>query len=224
MHGQDFGSLHLSQDRLTGKCDNQYFTGFEIELDSSYALIDSTLLFSQLPRIGTINFKNRIDIPTEFTLTERAGYPQIMFKFRTSYYTFDHLRIDSQSISFTMDDDPVVPPTQDDLSIIQLAKKLLASEENWNHNDDRNCEDDLANNSYSLYCALRLATLEVENRYNHRNAALQKLRHLIASKFPDRKWNHRFMEFNNMKETKFEDIVGILDSIEKDFVEELNNR
>jgi len=76
--GHDNGKLFLQKNKLGGDCKNKYFTGFEIELDSSYTEIDSAKLFSQFPRIGIINFKDKFEIPTVFTLTERAGFPQIM--------------------------------------------------------------------------------------------------------------------------------------------------
>ena len=218
---QSSGNLYLEGNKLKGSCENRFYTGFEIELDTIYTKIDSAILFTQLPRIGKIDIKNRIKFPTEFTITERAGYPQIMFRYRNVFLTFDNLKIDNQSISFTIDHDPQVPVTEKDLKIIQIAKKLLSEERYWNKDDDRNCNDDLANRSYSLYCALRISSLEIEDRYNHRNAALQKLRHLIKSKYPNRKWNHRLMDFNNMEETNYEDIVSILEEIEQDFIQEL---
>lgn len=221
---QSNGILLLEKDKLAGNCEDKYFTGFEIELDSTYTKIDSTVLFSQFPRIGTINFKNRIEIPTEYTITERAGFPQIMFRFRNTYLTLDSLKIKNQSISFSINDDPIVPVTEDDLKIIQIAKRLLSEEKYWNNEGDRKCTDDLANKKYSLYCALRISSLEIEEKYNHRNAVLQKLRHLIEEKYPNKKWNHRLMDFNNMEETNYEDIVNILNEIEHSFIQELGNR
>ncbi len=220
--GQDNGKLVLEQNKLIGDCQNKYFTGFVIELDSNYAEIDALNFLNQFPRIGKINFKNRIQIPTEFTITERAGFPQIMFRFRSDYLTFDNLKIENQSISFTIDHDPEVPVTESDLKIIRAARSLLSEEKYWNKQDDRSCVDDLVNKTYSIYCALRISSLEIEEKYNHRNAALQKLRHLIHEKYPKRKWNHRLMDFNNMEETKFEDIEKILNDIEQYFIEELN--
>ena len=70
--GQSNGQLLLQGDKLKGKCLNKYYTGFVIELDSTYTKIDSTTLFSQFPRIGSINFKNKVIVPTEFTITERV--------------------------------------------------------------------------------------------------------------------------------------------------------
>ena len=116
-----------------------------------------------------------------------------MFRFKNTYLTFDNLNIENKSITFSINHDPKVPITEDDLKIIKIAKSLLSEEKNWNKDDDRKCDDDLANKSYSLYCALRIASLEIEEKYNHRNAVLQKLRHLIEEKYPKRKWSHRLM-------------------------------
>ena len=220
---QALGQLHLEGNRLKGTCEHRYLTGFEMELDSTYTEIDSALLFRQLPRTGSINFKNRGNIPTEFTLTNRAGFAQIMFRFRTSYLTFDHLQIEKQSITFRVDDDPKVPVTEEDLRMIVIAKKMLSEEKYWHKEDDRNCDDDLANKSFSIYCALRMASLEVEEKYNHRNAVLQKLRHLIEEKFPNKKWKHRLMDFNNMPEVTFADVQEMLAKIETEIIQELKD-
>ena len=219
--GQDAGVLYLNQNKLKGSCENKYFTRFEIELDSIYSSMDSTKLFSQLPRIGKINFKNRVDIVTEFVMTKRAGYPQIMFRFKSDYLTFDNLDFGDQFVSFVLDDDPNVPATNGDLEIIRLAKKLLSEEKYWNKEDDRDCTDDLENKSYSIYCAIRIASLQIEEQYNHRNAALQKLRHLIEDQYPSKKWNHRLMDYNNMDEISYTDIINMLNQIEQDFVQEM---
>ena len=221
---QNNGILILQQNRLVGNCENKYYTGFEIELDSTYSEIDSSSLFNQFPRVGIIKFKNKFEIPTEFTITERAGFPQIMFRFRSDYLTFDNLKIENKSILFTVNNDPDVPVTKNDLRIIRIAKGLLSEEKFWHKKDDRKCGDDLANKSYSLYCALRISSMEIEEKYNHRNAVLQKLRHLIKKKYPNRKWNHKLMDFNNMKETDYQDIVTILNEIEQDIIIELNNK
>lgn len=222
--GQSGAELFLNNNKLRGSCDNAVFTDFEIELDKTYERIDSVTLFNQLPRVGTLNFRNKSIIPTEFTLTERAGYSQILFRFKSNWYSFDKLKFKNKSIVFSIDIDPIVPPTIADLEIVRLAKSILSEEQYWNANDDRDCSDDIANKSFSLYCALRIASLEVENKYNHRNAALQKLRHVIRDKYPERQWNHRLMDFNNMEETTFKDIIETLNKIELQFEKEIARR
>ncbi len=218
INAQDLGKLYLNANHLRGDCNNKYFTGFEIELDSSYTEIDTLSLFKQFPRIGSLEFKNKVNIPTEFTLSDRAGFRQIMFRFKSDYLTFDHLTINDHSITFTVDHDPEVPATEQDLKIIRLTKQLLASEASWNKEDDRVCSDDLSTQRYSLYCAIRIASLEIEEKYNHRNATLQRIRHLIKKKYPDKVWKHRLMDFNNDDDIDYMTIIHILDEIEQDFI------
>jgi len=97
-------------------------------------------LFSQLPRMGFINFKNVRKIPTEFTISKRAGYAQMMFRFKSSWYTFDNIEFEKNAINFSIDLDPDIPKTEDDLKILRLAKQILSEEKYWNKEDDRSCE------------------------------------------------------------------------------------
>lgn len=217
VYGQGQGELFLDGNKLKGNCENKYYSGFEIEMDTIYQSLDSLKLFGQLPRLGKINFKNKAMVPTEFHLTERAGYAQIIFRFRNDWITFDDLKIEGDKIKFSIDIDPDVPPTADDVRIVQLAKEILSEEKYWSKTDDRNCENDVANKCYSIYCAIKIASITIENKYNHRNAVLQKLRHLINEKYPNKKWSHRLMDYNNLPETKYEDIIEMLDDIESSF-------
>ena len=49
LQSQSKGVLHLQGDQLIGVCEDPYFTGFEIPLDTIYQEIDSLILFQQLP-------------------------------------------------------------------------------------------------------------------------------------------------------------------------------
>ena len=218
---QDSCFLKLERNWLNGLCNNPHFTGFKIELDTIYESIDRTMLLHQLPRVGSIHFKKRVYIPTEFTSIERSGVSQILFRFKNSYYTFDNLTFNEKGIQFNIDLDPEVPFTKDDLETILIAKSLLERESNWHKEDDRICRDDLANQKYSVYCALRIASIEVEERYNHRGAVMQCLRHEIEKLHPNKAWQHRLMDFNNMPETTHDDILNIVSRIEERIRSEL---
>jgi len=41
VYGQNQAKLVLEQNKMIGSCENQYYTGFEIELDTSYSAIDT---------------------------------------------------------------------------------------------------------------------------------------------------------------------------------------
>jgi hypothetical protein len=78
------------------------------------------------------------------------------------------------SVSLSQDEDNAPPVSAQDLAILLRAKELLADEAHWNRHDDRNCPPQAK--TYSLFCALQKASVEVLGEYEHRRAALQEVR------------------------------------------------
>ena len=112
--------------------------------------------------------------------------------------------------------------TDDDLRILQRADSLLKDASVWNRHDDRKCDDDEAAGKRSLFCALQKANREILGEYEHRNVALQEVRFAIQDATRDRQTEiviralrqfslpHRLMDFNNLSETRFEDVKQVL--------------
>ena len=103
-----------------------------------------------------------------------------------------------------------------DLETLERASALLSSESAWNRNDDRICTDDEAMNKRSLFCALHRASAEAYGAHDsgriadHRRVALQEVRFAVEDATRGRELNHRQMDFNNLPETRFADIQGVL--------------
>ena len=114
------------------------------------------------------------------------------------------------------------PATADDLRILRRADALLGDASAWNRHDDRVCDDDEASGKRSLFCALQKADREILGEYQHRNVALQEVRFAIQDATRDRQTEmairalrrfslpHRLMDFNNLPETRFEDVKQVL--------------
>ena len=100
--------------------------------------------------------------------------------------------------------------TTDDLRILEKADQLLKDESAWNRNDDRACDDDRATRRFSLFCALETACAEVLGEYDHRRAALQEVRFVVEETTRGREFKHRLMDFNNLPETRFDDVKQVL--------------
>ena len=80
--------------------------------------------------------------------------------------------------STAVDDSDARPPvTQADLRIVIRARELLDSPSKWNRADNRKCR--AGAKTFSLYCALEVATTEVGRHFEHRGAALQEMRFVI---------------------------------------------
>ena len=115
---------------------------------------------------------------------------------------------------------PEQPVTEADLRILQRADALLNDPASWNRHDDRVCSDDEATGKRSLFCALQKADTEVLGTYEHRNAALQEVRFAVEDATRGRQMMfdalrhfrlpHRLMDFNNLPDTRFEDIHNVL--------------
>jgi hypothetical protein len=110
--------------------------------------------------------------------------------------------------STAVNDSNVRPPiTKADLQIVKRAREILDSPSKWNRADNRNCP--ARAKTFSLYCALQMATNEVGGKSDHRGAALQEARFVIDEISADRNYNHRLMDYNNDPTTTFADIQEV---------------
>ena len=100
------------------------------------------------------------------------------------------------------------PVTDEDLRILQRADKILASPAVWNRHDTRICKP--ADKTWSLFCALEKASLDVLGEYRHREVALQEVRFAVEDVTKGIEFEHRLMDYNNLASTKFEDIKHVL--------------
>ncbi|MGV6816676.1 MAG: DUF6197 family protein [Thiotrichales bacterium] len=96
--------------------------------------------------------------------------------------------------------------TENDLKILERADELL-SEENWVKDSRRICSE---SRKLNLYCALEKASIEVNGKYNHRQAALQEVRFAIDDHYRSYWSKHRLGDFNGNKLTTFSDIKRVM--------------
>ena len=102
------------------------------------------------------------------------------------------------------------PVSAQDVQILARTAELLRDASDWNRNDDRECKDDEAAKQRSLFCALQAASIEVIGSYDHRRVALQEVRFAIQEVAPDREFEHRLMDFNNLPQTTLADLHEVL--------------
>ena len=102
------------------------------------------------------------------------------------------------------------PVTVEDLRILEKADAFLKDESAWNRKDDRQCDDDKASGRWSLSCALDVACIEVLGQYDHTRAALQEVRFVVEEVTAGRQFEGRLMGFNNLPDTRFEDVKRVL--------------
>lgn len=105
---------------------------------------------------------------------------------------------------------PNQPVTATDLQILDRADALLKDESSWNRNDDKQCDDDDGSRKWSLYCAIEAACRDVVGTCEHTRVASQEVRFAIEEVTRGKQLEGRLMGFNNLPETRFEDIKSVL--------------
>jgi hypothetical protein len=105
---------------------------------------------------------------------------------------------------------PNQPVTMADLQILERADALLKDDLSWNRHDDKQCDDDDSTRRWSLYCAIEAACREVVGTCEHTRVASQEVRFAIEEVARGKQLEGRLMGFNNLPETRFEDIKHVL--------------
>jgi hypothetical protein len=113
-----------------------------------------------------------------------------------------------QTLRFELDAAREVPPSTLDREILERAAAILSSESAWNRADNRKCPP--AATSWSLYCAMERATIEVTGAFHHRRPALELVRQIVDERSAGRPYKHRLMDYNNDPTTRLADVRGII--------------
>ena len=154
--------------------------------------------------LGTMEGKfpedpKRLELPTS-----QPGVAKTPF----GWFALQEVSVSGDTMQLTISAGAQLPPTIDDIRIIQRASMLLADPAKWNRQDDRSCPPDPQ--SWSLFCALRQATTEVSGGVHYRQPALQAVREEVAAAYGSRVSKHRLMEFNNDNSTTLAAVQGVL--------------
>lgn len=102
----------------------------------------------------------------------------------------------------------IISVNKNDVKILKRAAQILISKSSWNRHDNRECPPSAS--TYSLYCAMWKASVEVNGEFDHRLGALEELRRTVENVTKGRTYKHRLMDYNNDPSTKLNDIQNIL--------------
>jgi hypothetical protein len=143
--------------------------------------------------------------PTRFELTSGSGG---VAKLPYGWFAVQSVREQAGSMTINLAPGKQVPPTANDIKILQRATQLIPSVAAWNKNDDRNCSPNPQ--KLSLFCALMQATTEVSGGIHYRQPALQAVREVLNEVGGNRLGKHRLMDYNNHPDTTLQEIHSLL--------------
>jgi hypothetical protein len=108
-----------------------------------------------------------------------------------------------------------LPASHTDFRILEKARQILSGPTVWNRHDDRACEDDAKQNSWSLFCALYRASIDVAGTYQHLRPVMMEVRAALGEMTIGRELYQPIKDYNNLESTTYADIAMIFDRTKK---------
>lgn len=218
----DYFAFTLSwlNDKWTGT--SEQLSGFSVSLEIPGYVVEDGLdparlisVIKRQPVKGTVVYPDGKTTPIVYEVVNHRGREDIYMKSSLGYFLWERTQIVGREIEFAIYWWYCPPAQPVDLEILALARQLLADPAHWNQKDDRECDDDEKDNRWSLFCALKFASLQKAGEYNHHNTATQTVRFVIDEKLPKHGFTHTLMDYNNAPSTKHDDILSVLEMAER---------
>jgi hypothetical protein len=123
------------------------------------------------------------------------------------WYAVSGFALSPTDLRFQIDTSREIIPNELDRQILRRAATILSSASTWNRADNRRCPPTAT--TWSIYCALERATIEVTGGFHHRRPALEVVRQIVEERTAGRNYNHRLMDYNNDSTTSLNDVQSL---------------
>lgn len=219
-------TLNILNDRLEGA--NEYLEGFKISMDLSNQFLKNGLDIKNLMSIvrnqeitGTVTYPNGKTTKITYEIVYHRETEEIYMKTSLGYFLWQNVVIQDDKLFFVINWWYCPPARKVDLETLEMTEQLLADTTDWHKKDDRKCENDIESNSWSLFCALKYASIKKMGEYNHHNTAMQTIRFVIDDLIPDHGFEHTLMDYNNLPSTEHKDILSVLTIAKERIIKEI---
>jgi hypothetical protein len=209
-------ALDILDDRLEGGC--EHLEGFVVTLNVPEEFIKNGFDYDELlalvrnqETVGTLTYPNGKTTPIRYEIVDHRGTDDVYMKTTLGYFLWESVEIKNDELLFVIYWWYCPPARKVDLEIIEMTMQLLADSGNWRKGDDRKCGNDLESDKWSLFCALKYASMEKTGEYNHHNTAMQTVRFVIDDMMPDHGFAHTLMDYNNAPSVTHRDLLMVLD-------------
>jgi hypothetical protein len=117
------------------------------------------------------------------------------------------LAVKGSAVRFRIDTLKEIPAGALDREILERAAKIIASDSVWNRADNRKCPATAT--TWSIYCAVEKAEIEVTGGFHHRRPAGELVREIVDERAKNRNYSHRMMDYNNDPMTTLADVRSL---------------
>ncbi len=196
---------------------SQQLEGFKVSLDIPASWMrdgfDLNQLMSRIRQqktVGILTDPRGGTTPIFYEVVNQRGKDEVYMKTTQGYFLWEYVEIRKNEIVFAIYWWYCPPAQEVDLKILEQAEQLLSDPAHWHQKDDRACEGDQKNNRWSLFCALKYASIQNAGEYNHHNTAVQTVRFVIDELVPGHEFAHTLMDYNNAPSTRHGDVLHCL--------------
>jgi hypothetical protein len=176
---------------------NDSSTSFS-DLQKFFRLLEDRLAQAQRPALVSSGDSVEIEV--------YPGATGVIRTFAGWFPISDFVARDS-TVHFTIDTTHQIAASVLDRKIIERADAILSSDAVWNRADNRRCPATAT--TWSIYCALERATIEVTGGLHHRRPALELVRQIVDDRTKGRDYDHRLMDYNNDRSTHLSDVRSL---------------
>jgi hypothetical protein len=214
-------TLHRVEGGFRGGA-HDFLTKYAVSLEFRHGIPGSPLTLPALLEAirrgevtGVVTDPEGATTPIFFEIVRHRGPEEIYMKTSLGYFLWERVAVRDDEVSFDVDWFYTPPVREQDVEVVAMAQRLLADPTHWHKRDDRDCEEDQANEDWSLFCALKQASSEIMGEYNHHNPAMTTVRIIIYELGPDPPYEHPLMDYNNAAATTHDDILHLLATARK---------
>lgn len=192
-------------DSIAGKKYSARLIDFNNDSATTFATVQS--FFRSLEqRIASLTTSILTDSPDDFELEVYSGGSGVIRTY-SGWFAISGFAARDSTLRFQIDTSRQVPLSSIDRDIIRRADHIIASEAVWNRADNRKCP--AGETTWSIYCALHDASIEVAGGFHHRRPAMELVRVIIEERTKGRNYNHRLMGYNNDPATHLADVRSL---------------
>jgi hypothetical protein len=123
------------------------------------------------------------------------------------WFPISGFTVTNGTIQFQLGGKQEVPPNAVDREILERASTIISSDAVWNRADDRMCP--ITATTWSIYCAVERAQLDIVCAFHHRRPAGELVREIVETRTKDRTYQHRMMDYNNDRTTHLSDVKSL---------------
>jgi hypothetical protein len=123
------------------------------------------------------------------------------------WFPISGFTVTNGTIQFQLGGKQEVPPNAVDREILERASTIISSDAVWNRADDRMCP--ITATTWSIYCAVERAQLDIVGAFHHRRPAGELVREIVETRTKDRTYQHRMMDYNNDRTTHLSDVKSL---------------